>query len=58
MITTAPFIVLCGGDLTIPLPSSGIPEKSATLALVVPGLRCYLAGQPKVVFMARPGRVS
>ena len=42
----------------IPLPSCST-GRSAARVLALLGLGCiYLAGQPKVVFMARPGRVS
>ena len=43
----------------IPLLSIANTGRSASRALVVPGLRCYsLAGQPKAVFMSYPGRLS
>ena len=43
----------------IPLLSIANTGRYASLVLVVPGLRRHsLAGQPTVVFMAYPGRLS
>jgi hypothetical protein len=58
MATTAP--LKCSGRRSmIPLPSERHYRRSDSPALVLPGLRhFYLAGEPKVVFMAYPGPLS